>query len=281
MSYINDALHKAQKERESPYTAYESVLAVRDKKPGRSGKRVWVASLIAALAIMAGLVLWLIGPTASKTPPDAIARKESKAARVEAVPGGSADLQERPAFPHLSAASVPVSLFVDEPVSSTAASTPPVEKEEGSPAEISEALPKKASPPPSPATDPARLYTRALQKQREGKLEEARDLYRQVLQAEPRHLQALNNLGVVHLKMKSYQRAVIRFNDALKVKPEYVDAHYNLACLYAQNNDTKKSLLYLKNAIDINPEVRQWAEGDDDLKAIAHLPEFKEMVQAD
>ncbi len=85
---------------------------------------------------------------------------------------------------------------------------------------------------------------------------------------------------MVYLKLKSTNRPIIRFNEALNIKHNYVDAHYNLACLYAQKNDTKQSLFYLKNAIDFNPEVRQWAAQDDDLKNLADLPEFKKIMQA-
>ena len=139
-------------------------------------------------------------------------------------------------------------------------------------------LKQEASPQPL-QFDPESLYAQALQKHREGRLEEAGKLYRQVLKKNPRHLQALNNLGVVHLKLKKYRRAIIRFNDALEIKHNYVDAHYNLACLYAQKNDTKQSLFYLKNAMDINPEVREWAIGDNDLKNLADLPEFNKILQ--
>jgi tetratricopeptide (TPR) repeat protein len=123
------------------------------------------------------------------------------------------------------------------------------------------------------------LFAQALQKQREGKLEDAKILYRKVVGIDSHNIQAFNNLGVIYMGEKNYRRAIIRFNNALDVKHDYVDAHYNLACLFAQKNDVPQSLFYLKNAIEFNPEVRKWAKDDGDLKVLTNLPEFKKLME--
>ena len=123
------------------------------------------------------------------------------------------------------------------------------------------------------------LFAQALQKQREGKLEEAKSLYKKVVKIDPQNMQALNNLGVIYMSQKRYKWAIMCFNNALDIKHDYVDAHYNLACLYAQKNDIHQSMFYLKNAIKFNPEAGQWAKDDGDLKALANLPEFKKLVE--
>lgn len=123
------------------------------------------------------------------------------------------------------------------------------------------------------------LFAQALERHREGKLEEAKKLYRKVVEIDQHNVQAFNNLGVIYMGEKNYKRAIMRFNNALDIKHDYVDAHYNLACLYAQKNDVPQSLFYLRNAIEFNPEVRKWAKNDGDLKALANLPEFKKLVE--
>ena len=123
------------------------------------------------------------------------------------------------------------------------------------------------------------LFAQALERQREGKLEEAKILYRKVVAIDQHNIQAFNNLGVIYMGEKNYKRAIISFNNALDVKHDYVDAHYNLACLFAQKNDVSQSLFYLKNAIEFNPEARQWAKNDDDLKVLGNLPEFKKLME--
>jgi Tetratricopeptide repeat. len=123
------------------------------------------------------------------------------------------------------------------------------------------------------------LFSQALERQREGKLEEAKKLYRKVVEIDQHNVQAFNNLGVIYMGEKNYKRAIMYFNNALDIKHDYVDAHYNLACLFAQKKDVPQSLFYLKNAIEFNPEVRKWAKNDGDLKALANLPEFKKMLE--
>jgi tetratricopeptide (TPR) repeat protein len=123
------------------------------------------------------------------------------------------------------------------------------------------------------------LFTQALERQREGKLDEAKKIYRKVVEVDQHNVLAFNNLGVIYMSEKNYKRAIMRFNDALNIKPDYVDAHYNLACLYAQKNDVSRSLFHLKNAIRHNPEVRKWAEKDSDLQVMADLPEFKKLLE--
>lgn len=123
------------------------------------------------------------------------------------------------------------------------------------------------------------LFAQALERQREGKLKEAKILYRKVVEIDRYNVQAINNLGVIYMGEKNYQRAIMHFNNALDIKHDYVDAHYNLACLYAKKNDMPQSLFYLKNAIEFNQEVRKWAKNDGDLTVLANLPEFKKLME--
>jgi Tfp pilus assembly protein PilF len=123
------------------------------------------------------------------------------------------------------------------------------------------------------------LFARAVQKQNEGKLMEAKELYRKVIKSDPRNVQALNNLGVVYLARKNFKWATIRFNDALAIKPDYADVHYNLACLYSQKKDFTRSLHYLKKAVGLNPEVRQWAKKDPDLRELSKFPDFNNLLE--
>lgn len=281
MSYINDALHKVQKEKESPYASYGHVLAAQSERPGPGKKRTVLAGLVIILFLAAGSAVWFYlsdNPKTSRT--TSPAQYPGDAAALKSVPklSPAAALQppvDPPAAPH---AVVPSPVAGEKTTAQREAPDLKV-KEESRKVVIPEPQPpKEALPQPVPA-DAGQLYAQALQAQREGRLEDAKELYKKVIQKEPRHLQALNNLGVVYLKMKRYKWAIRRFNDALTVKPGYADAHYNLACLYAQKNDTKQSMIYLKNAVDSNPEVRQWASRDEDLKNLAGLPEFSAIIK--
>lgn len=280
MSYINDALHKVQKEKESPYAPYGHVLEAQSEKRGPGRKTIFVAGFVILLCLAAGLASWFYGPDNPPSPRMAGPVQAPDTLAVKPVPGAPAAVIPKP--PVDAAPATPAVLprpVAAEKAPASGKVPPPAATEKSRPAAISEPRPHpQALPAPEPA-DAGQLYAQALQAQREGRLEEAKELYKKVIQKEPRHLQALNNLGVVYLKMKRYKWAIRRFNDALAVKRNYADAHYNLACLYAQKNDTKQSMFYLKNAVDSNPEVRQWASRDEDLKNLAGLPEFSNLIQ--
>jgi tetratricopeptide (TPR) repeat protein len=260
MSYINDALHKVQKEKGSPYASYGDVVSAEGKKPETRRTRVLAIGLIFVFFFAAGLVAWLTWPDVRNT---------SRAVTLVQSP----DVATAQSMQTMS----PVKI---EKTPAPNKTLPAEVKEKKQNAVIPDNNIKQEVSLQPALADPESLYKQALQKQREGKLEDAKELYKKVIKNEPRHIQALNNLGVVYLKLKRYKWAIIRFNDALDIKHNYVDAHYNLACLYAQKNDTKQSLFYLKNAIDFNPEARQWAVRDDDFKNLADLPEFNKILQA-
>lgn len=259
MSYINDALHKIQKEKESSYALYGDVVSSAGKKPDAGNKRVLAAGLIAVFFIAAGLATWRYWPH-SPDPPGVIKLVQGPGVAVAEVAAPlPAEVKKTPVADK--------NLIAED-------------KSKKKNAVMAEKTMKRDALSQPASDDGESLFAQALQKQRDGRLAEAKELYKKVIRREPRNFQALNNLGVVYLKLKTYKWAVIRFKDAIDVKHNYVDAHYNLACLYAQKNDTQQSLFYLKNAVNFNPEVRQWAAQDDDFKNLANLPEFNKIVQA-
>lgn len=281
MSYINDALHKVQKEKESLYASSGIFVSSEAKKPDARKKWLPFAILIIIFFFVVGIVALLYWLDVRKTPRTVSIVQSPGIATTQ--PMKSMPPASVPKTPALVPAAQPE---IAVPFPAKVEKTPATDNV---PAEVKEKkqnavipagrMKQKASPKPEPA-DSKMLYAQALQKQNEGKLEEAKALYERVIKADPRHVSALNNLGVIFMNRKMYQQAVISYKKALNIRYNYVDAHYNLACLYAQKNDTELSLFYLKNAINFNPEVRQWAARDDDLKNLTDLPEFKKIMQA-
>ncbi|MGD0278787.1 MAG: tetratricopeptide repeat protein [Smithella sp.] len=245
MSYINDALLKAQKDKKSPYAAYETILSASGKKIKRPRKRLFLTGILILFFWMAGIIVLLYWHGEKKTP----ALQPLRVSPAQSVV---------PAKPQI----------VKKTITDN-------KNETGLNKKIVFAKVKTGQE----FADSKILYAQAIKKQQEGNLEEAKRLYKKVIKIDPRNIQALNNLGVIYMNKKSYKWAIIRLNDAIKVKYNYPDAHYNLACLYAQKNDAARSLSYLKNAIGFNPEVRKWAKDDGDLKVWADLPEFKKLLE--
>ena len=252
MSYINDALVKAQKDKKSPYAAYEPILSASGKKI--SGSRKWLppAVILLCLFLAAGIIVLLNGS-------ENLLHRSQKKMMTAATPLIVSNVS----------GVVPAKMQMAEKTATDNKSDDGL-RAKARPAAI------KAKPE---IAGSKMLYEQAFKKQQEGNLDEARNLYRKVLKIDPQNIQALNNLGVIHMNTKYYKKAILRFNDALHIKHDYADAHYNLACLYAQKHNAKQSLFYLKNAIDFNPQVRKWAANDADLKVLADLPEFKKMLE--
>jgi tetratricopeptide (TPR) repeat protein len=268
MSYINDALRKVQKEKESRYAAYEHMVSAPGKKPDWSKKWLSITGILIVFFLAAGIIVLLYWLEDTRIPakiinasPLTVKVSAQKTSAPPAAPAVVNAVSTKPQVVQETTADKKNKAGLNR---ETAFSTPKVKTE------IASAKVK---------VNAKALFAQALERQREGKLEEAKELYRKVVKIDQNNAQAFNNLGVIYMGEKQYKRAIMRFNDALNIKHDYPDAYYNLACLYAQENDATRSLLYLKNAIEFNPEVRHWAENDGDLKTMAELPEFKKLLE--
>jgi len=249
MSYINDALRKVQKEKESRYAAYGNIVSAPAKKNDRSKKWLPVMGILAVCFFAAGMIIFLYGPGDKKVPVKKISEPSVAASNV---------------------------IAGHKPVNNTKVELTPQEKTfpVGTKQEIDKSVETKKNIAKSKA-----LFAQAMELQQEEKLKKAQILYRKAIKLDPDNVQALNNLGVIYMNQKRYKRAIMRFKDAIKIKPDYSDAHYNMACVYAKKNNTDRSLLYLKNAIRYNPEVIKWAKDDSDLKDLSDLPTFKKLLE--
>ena len=247
MSYINEALQKAQKEKESNYAAYGRIISAGPEKEPPPRKL-----LLAGFAVLAGLaavaVFLFYGKTAPKEP----------AAKPAAVKQAGVKPQAVSSLPAANSLTRPENSIPAEPV---------VEKHPVKEADTGASV------------DADALFARALAKQNEGNLMEAKELYRKLIKIDPRNVQALNNLGVIYLARNNYKWASIRLRDALAIKPDYVDAHYNLACLYSRKGDLTRSFRHWKKAADLNPEVRRWTKNDTDLRELSKLPAFHNLLK--
>jgi tetratricopeptide (TPR) repeat protein len=261
MSYINEALRKAQKDKESNYAAYGNIITSPNKSaPWPAKLRFLVGALIVFILIMGGVAL--VNLMASR----------EQVAKPAAIPAVAS-----PALPTVGIAQVTVPA---KPTEKPAAVAPLPRKANVTDKKATAAIQRTPTvlPEEKEVGDSKDIFNQAVNKQSEGKLAEAKELYRKVIKSSPRNIQALNNLGVIYMSQKNYKWAIIRFQDALAIKPDYVDAHYNLACLYSQKKDVARSFHYLKAAIKLNPEARQWAKNDNDLKELNRYPDFNNLM---
>jgi tetratricopeptide (TPR) repeat protein len=271
MSYINDALRKARREdRDDDRQLIDAFSTAGTETPG-SFRRLWALGIFAVLLLVAVATALLYWPREKQGTPvqqkPAIAAVQPSAEKKATVAPESAMLEEMLQETSQGAPDNRSEAAAHGPVHAAAGGVPGRPEVDGT---------------RESAADKNEIdvrYAQALKRQNEGQLDQAQALYRKVLEMDPHHLASLNNLGVIFMQQNKYAEAIACFNDALDRKSDYVDAYYNLACLYARKNDTKNSMYFLKKAIGFKPEAGQWAIRDNDLKPLANLPEFKQLVQ--
>jgi tetratricopeptide (TPR) repeat protein len=249
MSYINEALRKVQKDKDSLYAGYEHLVSSPVKETNRPRKWLPIAGVLAILLIAAGIIAPIYFFKERKIPIQAASPSPTKAPVVVRLePDRMAKVKIAPLK---AAVAVERKQEIEKPVET---------KKDINKSEV--------------------LFAQAFELQRQGKLYKAQSLYRRAIKLNPNNVQALNNLGVTYISQKRYKRAIARFNDVLKIQPDYTDAHYNLACVYAKKNIPERSMLHLKDAINLNPEARKWAETDSDLQVMSELPSYKKLMES-
>lgn len=240
MSYINDALKRAQQDKDNLYSRYGGIIAQSPEHAARSGIRRAVA-VVSVMLALAAVLIWMTVNGSFVLP---FAGKKELPLQA----GAGAEPAQKP------------------------------EVVQTAPGESSRAAASPAGTTSPPLPDAQTLYQEALAAQRNKKTAVAEWLYRRVLAIDARHVEAMNNLGVLYLAQGKQDQALEMFNQAISRKTDYADPYYNLSCLFAQRKNTAKSLQYLKSAVALNGDVIHWAKDDQDLKDITASKAFKKLV---
>ena len=88
----------------------------------------------------------------------------------------------------------------------------------------------------------------------ESKLEEAKFLFQNILQAQPTHYKAHNNLGSILLKLGRLDEAEVSFKKAIEYKPEFEVAYYNLGIALEKLGRYDEAETSYKKAIEYKPD---------------------------
>jgi len=103
---------------------------------------------------------------------------------------------------------------------------------------------------PSTAAD---LYNDAQKHHTAGRLDAARDLYEQILRADPRHADALHMLGVLLGQSGQTENAVDMICRAVEINGRRADYHNNLGVMYQNLNRFDLAQKHYEAAIEIDP----------------------------
>ena len=267
MSIINQALKKAQRERQQAQggTAWVSPASTAADAPRRRGQALWiVTAALFALSLGATLQAWLTSPTAH-------VETTSKPDRLVAAPLP----QPQSVQPAMDAVSV------SEPAPQPVGAVPrqrPAQPRTAGVAPVRPVRGAAARPPAQPAT--AADYTaRGNTLYRQGEYHRAIDMYEAALTLNPLAVKARNNMGSAYLQLTMDDRAAAAFEETLRLDESYSPAYYNLACVQARAGNVKGAAAYLRQAMSIEPQARVWARTDSDFARVRNAPEFRQLLE--
>jgi len=122
-------------------------------------------------------------------------------------------------------------------------------------------MPKRRSKAENTKLEPSNQFSsisQALEFGREyirtGCLLEAKDVYRQVLEANPNHHVALNMLGLIAKQDGENDVAIELIANAISNKPDFFEAHNNLGIVLHEKGELEDAVLSHKNALAIKPD---------------------------
>ena len=101
------------------------------------------------------------------------------------------------------------------------------------------------------------IFDLALKNHLEKNLNDAQDLYNQVLKINPNHEGAHNNLGAIFEELQEYQKAKECYEKAITINPNRVDAHNNLGTIYKELGEYQKAKSCFEKVITINPNYEK------------------------
>jgi protein O-GlcNAc transferase len=101
------------------------------------------------------------------------------------------------------------------------------------------------------------LAQNAMRLRRAGRLEEAAQIYQQILRSEPCNFEALQALGIVRYQRGQLEEAERLIGQALSVRPNAPEANYNRACLLQKLNRTEDALGFFDRAIALKPDYTE------------------------
>jgi Flp pilus assembly protein TadD len=106
------------------------------------------------------------------------------------------------------------------------------------------------------------LLAQGMQKQQTGELSEAAQLYRQILEVDPDHAEALYRLAGICLASGSVQEAVLNYQKVLDHCPNEAMVHSDLGIAFAQLGQWEEATACFRHAVNLNP---QYMEGYNNL----------------
>ena len=82
----------------------------------------------------------------------------------------------------------------------------------------------------------------------------AKSFFQKAIQINPNDIKIHNNLGMIFQKLGEHQAAINSFEKAISINPNYIQAHFNLGNLHRQLGNHQIAINCYQKAIQIDPE---------------------------
>ncbi len=97
----------------------------------------------------------------------------------------------------------------------------------------------------------------AYQQHEAGNLQQAEQIYRQVLQVDPNNFNAIHLLGLIALQVGRTDSAVDYISQALRLMPDFAAAHYNLGLALRQQGKLAEAMAHWRQAVRYQPDYAE------------------------
>jgi predicted O-linked N-acetylglucosamine transferase (SPINDLY family) len=102
----------------------------------------------------------------------------------------------------------------------------------------------------------AEIFSLALHHHRAGRLPEAEALYRQILQSQPGHPDALHLLGLIAHHVGRHEAAVDLMSKAIAINPAVPEYHNNIGEAYRAQGKRKEAMDCYRRALELRPDYQ-------------------------
>jgi Flp pilus assembly protein TadD len=88
----------------------------------------------------------------------------------------------------------------------------------------------------------------------QNQLQPAADYLQKAIELRPGYPEALNNLGIIFVRLQYYEKAEEQFKTGIRLAPTNDQSYLNLARLYAMRSDNERARDVLQELLRVQPE---------------------------
>ena len=121
------------------------------------------------------------------------------------------------------------------------------------------------------------LLDEAIILHKKGKLKEAENLYKSILESSSNNFEVIHYIGIVKIQLKQFEEAIVWFNRAISINPNNHSVFNNLGVCYRELKKYNEALNNFKIALNIKPD---YAEAYNNLAIIYRsLENYNEAIE--